>query len=60
MHRVKFVVKNVEVNSPEYRLISDRSVDFVNFQLAMEFIRDIRSRLAGREELIGKPELEVA
>lgn len=60
MHRVKFVTKNVSEGDSEYRLITDRSEDFVNFQAAMEFIRKIRVKFQGKEVLVGNPELEVA
>ncbi len=60
MHRVKFATKNVSVGDPEYRLITDRSEDFANFQAAMEFIRRIRAKFQGKEVLFGDPELEVA
>lgn len=60
MHRVNFVTKNVEENHPDYKLITDRSADFTNFQQAMTFIRSIKSRLSLREVLIGYPEVEIA
>jgi hypothetical protein len=60
MHRVKFVTKNIEENHPDFRLITDRSADFKNFQQAMAFIRNLRSGVSLREILIGTPEVEVA
>lgn len=60
MHRVNFVVKNVDSSDPEYRLISDRQEKFATFTRAMEFVRGIRARLSAREVLVGQPEIEEA
>ncbi len=60
MHRVKYVTKNVEATDPNYRLITDRTESFSNFTNAMEFVRSLRHRLTGKEELIGLPTVEVA
>ena len=59
MLTVKFVTKNVEEDHPEFRLLTDRRADFVTFQKAMDFIRNLRSKLPGREVLLGNPEIEV-
>lgn len=59
MHRVKFLVKNVEENHPEYKLVTDRTADFNNFSSAMDFIRTLRQKLTAKEVLIGQPVVEV-
>jgi len=59
LHKVRFLTKNVEENHPDYRLITDRSAEFINFQQAMIFVRNIKTRLPIREVLIGLPEVEM-
>lgn len=56
MLRVKFLTKNIDVGHPNHNLVVDRSADFANFRTAMDFIRNIRSRLTN-EVLICRPEI---